>query len=122
MQFEYVTYAVPPGLLRCPHCGSKVRQVSQELPAGQSFAIALCGEPLAWVIIGVGALVGLAAQAVVAVLLVWVAVGLPALVWLYLSHLRRCDFLCTTCKAQSGYVQARSAAASHTRSSVRSRR
>lgn len=122
MQFEYVTYAVLPGLLRCPHCGSKVRQISQELPARQSFAVTLCGEPLAWVVVGVGALLGFAAQAVMALLLAWVVVGLPALVWLYLSHLRRSEFLCSTCGAQSSYIQARVAVTSHPRSSIRSRR
>ena len=107
MQLEYVTDAVLPGLFRCPNCGSKVRQIRQELPAHEGFAVALGGEPLACVVVGIGAVVGLIAQAVMALLLAWVVLGLPALVWLYLSHLRRSSFLCSACGAQSSYIQAR---------------
>ena len=107
MPLEYVTDAVIPGLLRCPNCASKVRQMRQELPAHQRFSFALCGEPLAWVVVGLGAIVGLVAEAVVALLLAWVVLGLPALGWLYLSHLRRSDFSCSACGTHSSYIQAR---------------
>lgn len=107
MHVEYVTNAVPPGLLRCPSCSARVRQIGQDLPGKASIAIALCGEPLGWVVAGLSGLVGYATQAVWPVLLIWAVLGLPVLAWAYLRHLRSSEFLCSSCGAHSSYAQAR---------------
>jgi hypothetical protein len=105
---EYVTDAVLVPRLRCPQCGSTVRQIRQELPARQQLMLFVVGEPLCWLVFGIAAVFGYLAQAVWAMVLASLILGIPAVVWLYFSHLRKSQFQCSGCRSLSSYREARS--------------
>ena len=107
MNIEYVTDPVLLLKLRCPQCRSKVRQMREELPASLGLSIIFSGEPLAWLVVGIGAVVGYATEAIWAFVLTWAILGPPVMVWIYLSRLRKSEFLCSTCGARTDYAGAR---------------
>lgn len=110
MHAEYVTDPVPWPKLRCPTCGMHVRQMREALSPSHSLLVFLCGEPLAWLIVGSGLLLGFVAEALAVLFVAW-AVMVPAgLGWLWLSRLRRASFLCASCGHISAYAEARQAA------------
>jgi uncharacterized ion transporter superfamily protein YfcC len=107
VDIEYVTDAVLVPRLRCPRCASTVRQIRQELTARQQLTLFLFGEPLCWLVFGIAAVFGFLAQAVWAVVLASLILGIPALVWLYFSRLRKAQFQCSGCRSLSSYREAR---------------
>lgn len=107
MHIEYVTDPVVWPKLRCAECQGKVRQMRASLSGKENLAIILCGEPLAWLVIGFGAVVGYMVEAVVIMFLTWAVLFPIGLVWLYLSHLHRASFLCSACGHISSYARAR---------------
>jgi hypothetical protein len=66
----------------------------------------LLGEPFAWLIVGLGLLIGHVSESIAALLIFW---GVTGCVW-YLTRLRKSDFLCPKCGKQWSYRQAREAA------------
>jgi len=110
MDIAYVSDPVLWPKLRCAKCQGKVRQMRESLSGKESLVIFLCGEPLAWLVIGVGAVVGYLAEATALVFFAWAVLFPIRLVWLHLSHLRRASFLCSACGHISGYAQARMSA------------
>lgn len=110
MQIEYVTDAVLWLKLRCIKCRGPVRQMREDLSGSQSVFIFLCGEPLGWLVVGGGALLGFFADALVFMLLAWLVITPIGLVWLYLHRLRRASFLCSGCGHVNSYAEARRSA------------
>ena len=110
MQIEYVTDAVPWPALRCVKCRGKVRQMREDFSARQNVLIFLCGEPLVWVVAGVGLLVGYLAEAIALVVIAYAVLAPPGLFWLYMSRLHRASFLCSDCGHIGGYVESRRSA------------
>lgn len=110
LKIEYITDPVILPRLCCPTCGSKVRQIREELSAQHGFAIALCGEPLAWLVMAIGGMVGYATQTLWALVVFWVIFGVPSMAWLYISRLRKSEFLCSKCEVRSSYTEVRGAA------------
>lgn len=82
----------------------------ESLSPSQSLLAFVCGEPLAWLVVGIGAVVGYVAQAVAVLFIAWAVLVPAGLAWLYLSQLRLASFLCSGCGKVSGYAEARSAA------------
>lgn len=107
MQIEYVTDAVIWPKLRCEKCGHHLRQIREDLTPSQSLGVFLCGEPLAWLVVSLGAVIGFVAQAVAILLVAWAILIPSGITWLYLSRLRRASFLCQSCGHISGYAAAR---------------
>ncbi|KRD26770.1 hypothetical protein ASE39_00160 [Acidovorax sp. Root267] len=109
MQMEYVTDPVVWPKLRCEHCGHRLRQMREDLTPAQSLGVFLCGEPLAWLVVSLGAIVGLVADAVVVLCVAWAIIVPSGVSWLYMLRLRRASFLCSSCGHICGYAAARSA-------------
>lgn len=107
LNFEYVTSPVLHVRLSCPACGERVRQMHSDYTKNETLAVTMLGEPLGWLVAGLGFLVGCLAESLVAVCAFWV-VG--ALVW-YDRRLKRATFICPSCKGQCSYAQGRTAAA-----------
>jgi hypothetical protein len=106
MEIEYVTDPVLWPKLRCASCRGPVRQMREELSASQSLLVFLLGEPLGWLVLAIGVLAGLLAEALLLMLVV-VPFGL---VWLYVHRLYRASFLCSRCTHISSYTEARQSA------------
>jgi hypothetical protein len=77
MHAEYVTDPVPWPRLRCAKCGMRVRQMREALSPSHSVLVFLSGEPLAWLVVGTGLLVGFFAEAVAILFVAW-ALLIPA--------------------------------------------
>lgn len=107
MQVEYVTDAVLWPRLRCIKCRGSVRQMREDLSGSQGVLIFFCGEPLAWLVIGGGALLGLYADALLLMFFVWCVLGPVGLVWLCLHRQRRASFLCSEFGHVNSYVESR---------------
>ena len=105
MKIEYVTDPVFFPRLRCPKCRGRVRQFRHEHD-GTELAIFLSIEPIGYVVLGLGVLVGFLWQAI------WLFVVLSAalLSWFYVRHLRRVEYSCIKCKGVFDYAAVRRAA------------
>jgi hypothetical protein len=110
MHFEYVTDPVPWPRLRCAKCGARVRQMREDLSVSHSVLVFLSGEPLAWLVVGLGLLVGYIAEAVALLFVAWAVLVPAGLAWLWFSRLRRASFLCQSCGHISNYAEAKCAA------------
>jgi hypothetical protein len=107
MHIEYVTDPVPWLRLRCPKCGMPVRQIREDLKPSHSVLLFLAGEPLAWLVIGTGLLIGFLGEAVAFLFFAWAILVPVGAAWLWLSRLRRASFLCRGCGHISNYAEAR---------------
>jgi hypothetical protein len=87
-----------------------VRQIREVLNPSHGLLLFLSGEPLAWVVVGTGLLIGFVAEAVAFLFLAWAILVPAGLAWLWLSRLRRASFLCQGCGHVSSYAEARSSA------------
>lgn len=110
MHIEYVTDPVPWPRLRCSKCGMPVRQIRETPNPSHSLLLFLMGEPLAWLVIGTGLLIGFLAEAVTFLFFAWVILVPAGAAWLWLSRLRSASFLCRGCGHVSNYAEARSSA------------
>lgn len=110
MHAEYVTDPVPWPRLRCAKCGMRVRQLREALSPSHSVLVFLSGEPLAWLVVGTGLLVGFFAEAVAILFVAWALLVPAGLGWLWFSRLRRASFLCQGCGHIGTYAECRNAA------------
>lgn len=84
-----------------------VRQIREDLKPSHSVLLFLAGEPLAWLVIGTGFLVGFLAEAVTFLFFTWAVLVPAGVAWVWLLRLRRASFLCRGCGHVSGYAEAR---------------
>jgi hypothetical protein len=84
----------------------------EELGGNESLVVFLCGEPLAWLILGVGAAIGYVAEAITFIFFAFGVLLPMGAAWLYRSRLRRASYLCSSCGHFSSYAQARASARS----------
>jgi hypothetical protein len=110
MEIEYVTDPVLRPKLRCASCRGPVRQMREELSASQSLLVFLLGEPLGSLVLAIGVLAGLLAEALLLMLFAWLVVVPFGLVWLNVHRLYRASFLCSRCTHISSYTEARQSA------------
>ncbi len=103
--FEYITDSVLHVRLRCPVCGSPVKQIHQDPDARDSLLLGLLGEPLIWIAAGLGALVGFMSEAVVLAIFVFLVVAALG----YHRQVTRSTYLCFRCISHFSYEAARTA-------------
>jgi hypothetical protein len=84
-----------------------VRQIREDLKSSHSVLLFLAGEPLAWLVIGTGLLIGFLGEAVAFLFFAWAILVPVGAAWLWLSRLRRASFLCRGCEHISNYAEAR---------------
>lgn len=106
IEIEYVTSPVLHRRLACPKCRARVRQMHGGHTDNETMALFLLGEPLAWVVVGAGFLIGYVAESLLAICAIWILGGLAWYEW----RLRRSTFLCPNCKELCSFAQARAAA------------
>lgn len=82
----------------------------EALNPSHSLLVFLSGEPLAWLVVGAGLLVGYFAEAVAALFAAWALLIPAGLAWLWFSRLRRASFLCQGCGHIGSFAECRNAA------------
>lgn len=110
MHIEYVTDPVPWPKLRCSKCGMPVRQIREDPKPSHSVLLFLAGEPLAWLVIGTGFLIGFLAEAITFLFFAWAILVPAGVAWVWLSRLGQASLLCRGCGHVSDYGGARNSA------------